>query len=490
MTSAIQKINGCVVVSEVVGLVLEMLHNTASVYPSLPARHSFLGHKYFVNKISGILFSIRHVSSLDVYDNDERITNTLLPSLRQCLLDMEYALTGGEFQLLYPDWYAKRRNLNWKLYCLQATTFSKMAVCSFALYQSMNWKELTEINCPLDVSKVSNYVPKQIQSFVPKTGQRALFFGDAYVAGGEGCNPVLDCWGDIPSEIVVCDVLGVKHYKGWSMKGRIPYAKVILQVCGCDNTPNMSLQVLPPKDDSRRLNRLLNLVVFVLLASPESVPFSSAVSVKDCPNYYDIIATPMHLGEIQNKITNCTYDNLSEFTDDIELIRTNCIRYCSEAYPSLLPMVEKLCATALDLSRRLVVDFTESLCVSSTEKMFSTNQNLIGSTFVISVPLNSAEYDSYLVPIDKYERSVATEYRLEDSFYMYKKEPLIFEGETDDPSYTVTKRKGVIVGYRASNSSHSPYVPWKCLEVEWDEEDATYGLFGAVNPWDIVLSTK
>ena len=31
---------------------------------------------------------------------------------------------------------------------------------------------------------------------------------------------------------------------------------------------------------------------------------------------------------------------------------------------------------------------------------------------------------------------------------------------------------------------------WRCLEVEWDSDDVEGGLFGTVNPWDVVVAKK
>lgn len=46
---------------------------------------------------------------------------------------------------------------------------------------------------------------------------------------------------------------------------------------------------------------------------------------KDAYNYYDIIKNPMDLGTVGRKI--CTYRNLDEFKDDLDLIWSNCLLY-------------------------------------------------------------------------------------------------------------------------------------------------------------------
>lgn len=70
----------------------------------------------------------------------------------------------------------------------------------------------------------------------------------------------------------------------------------------------------------------------------------------------------------------------------------------------------------------------------------------MGSTFTVSLPLNSAVYDSYLVLIDKYQQSASTAYRSEDSFHTFIKQRMVHEGESDDGivKYAAVKRKVLV----------------------------------------------
>ena len=362
MPSCLLKTEERVEFNELIGVILEMLHSTAGVYPS-SQEHSFQGSRYFINKISNDLFSPHDKKSETLQSGGIKCGNSrMLSCLRECLLDMEFALTLDR-RAFRTNWEKNRRSYKWRQYCRMSSTFVELAVCAFALYQSIDWKELAEITCPVDIAKASSYVPKQVQAYIPKVGQQVIFFGDAYLANTD--KPILGCGGVIPSANVACDVLSTKLFKGGSERCRIPSIKLVLKICEANLAPFKHPEVLHPSgSDSKKLNRLLNLAVFVLLAMPESVPFSSAVSINDCPNYYDVILKPMHLGDIQRKILQNKYTDTSQFVDDIEQIRSNCVLYCSELYPSLLPMVETLRTTALDLTRRLFPEISQGTSVS------------------------------------------------------------------------------------------------------------------------------
>ena len=47
----------------------------------------------------------------------------------------------------------------------------------------------------------------------------------------------------------------------------------------------------------------------------------------DVPNYYEIIKKPMDFSTVKKKLNNCTYTNLKEFCEDMNLIFSNCFLY-------------------------------------------------------------------------------------------------------------------------------------------------------------------
>lgn len=58
-------------------------------------------------------------------------------------------------------------------------------------------------------------------------------------------------------------------------------------------------------------------------------PFSEPVNPDrdGCPDYLDIVKTPMDLGTILNKIYLDIYKNSKEFWNDIGLVWRNCLKY-------------------------------------------------------------------------------------------------------------------------------------------------------------------
>ena len=54
------------------------------------------------------------------------------------------------------------------------------------------------------------------------------------------------------------------------------------------------------------------------------------VNRKTVKDYYDIIERPMELETIIKKIAQHKYNTRQEFLDDVNLIRTNCVKYNGE----------------------------------------------------------------------------------------------------------------------------------------------------------------
>ena len=58
--------------------------------------------------------------------------------------------------------------------------------------------------------------------------------------------------------------------------------------------------------------------------------FMKPVNRKTVKDYYDIIERPMELETIIKKIAQHKYNTRQEFLDDVNLIRTNCVKYNGE----------------------------------------------------------------------------------------------------------------------------------------------------------------
>ncbi|MEE6493196.1 hypothetical protein FKM82_016759 [Ascaphus truei] len=68
-------------------------------------------------------------------------------------------------------------------------------------------------------------------------------------------------------------------------------------------------------------------LVVELVRHDDSWPFMKLVSKVQVPDYYDIIQKPIALNIIREKVNKCEYKLASEFTEDIELMLSNCFEY-------------------------------------------------------------------------------------------------------------------------------------------------------------------
>lgn len=62
-------------------------------------------------------------------------------------------------------------------------------------------------------------------------------------------------------------------------------------------------------------------------AHDDAWPFRAPVDEKFAPRYYAVIARPMDLQTMEDKLDNAEYGSLSEFRSDFQLIVDNCRQY-------------------------------------------------------------------------------------------------------------------------------------------------------------------
>lgn len=77
------------------------------------------------------------------------------------------------------------------------------------------------------------------------------------------------------------------------------------------------------------LSDFLYFLISSLQSHPSAWPFLEPVSVKDVPDYFNVIKFPMDMSLVMSKIKNGRYQLLEDFKDDIYLICNNCFRYNS-----------------------------------------------------------------------------------------------------------------------------------------------------------------
>lgn len=89
-----------------------------------------------------------------------------------------------------------------------------------------------------------------------------------------------------------------------------------------------------PKDSMakrrKNLTELSNVLVAIwkeLAATPHSLPFHKPVNPKQVADYYTFITNPMDLSTIRNKLKRLLYTSVSEFLNDVKLMRDNCEKY-------------------------------------------------------------------------------------------------------------------------------------------------------------------
>ncbi|KDO35104.1 hypothetical protein SPRG_01171 [Saprolegnia parasitica CBS 223.65] len=103
-------------------------------------------------------------------------------------------------------------------------------------------------------------------------------------------------------------------------------ASLYKRVYGANKKPARSLSRLP----IARLNGYLELVLFKLVAMPESMLFRVPVDGNAVQDYYTVIKRPMDLQRISLKLKNLEYDSMRSFTSDVELMATNSRLYNGE----------------------------------------------------------------------------------------------------------------------------------------------------------------
>ena len=75
----------------------------------------------------------------------------------------------------------------------------------------------------------------------------------------------------------------------------------------------------------------------------------------NCPNYFDVVKTPMDLGTVRKKLTSGQYKTVSEWKDDVKLIWSN-----SNAYNPKKSLLSYITKDLADFYHKLTVYLTDS----------------------------------------------------------------------------------------------------------------------------------
>jgi len=90
------------------------------------------------------------------------------------------------------------------------------------------------------------------------------------------------------------------------------------------------LDALARKPKRRGEFGVMQQILGELQGHPSAWPFMAPVSKEDVPDYYDLIAEPMDLGTMEQKLEKDQYDSFESFLYDAHLIFDNCRKYNSD----------------------------------------------------------------------------------------------------------------------------------------------------------------
>lgn len=144
----------------------------------------------------------------------------------------------------------------------------------------------------------------------------------------------------------------------------------------------------------------------ILCANPLYGAFLLLVDQKLFPDYYSLISNPIALRMIETNILQLKYTHASQFYAHMQLLRDNCVQYCTEKFPDMITMAESLFYTSISLCERFLSTYMEQTQkqmrgIMSQNATDITDAPMVGQTFSIAVRLlgNCSEY---VIPMQKY----------------------------------------------------------------------------------------
>ena len=289
-------------------------------------------------------------------------------TLKMCLLRLENALFVSD-RVLNPRWKEERFRYKWRSACLRASTFSGLSMAAASLYQVVDWEAVESMSLAMERPKWLQLVPKAARADI--SGQSVIYYADGEAEAREFMSrhhlPEMPMSQGVDTLLgtgqgVQCKIHSIRYYAGGPVDEPaqcFPYWRLELRVvfhhekvfCDC---PSFSIC---PENEARQ-TRIFNRILNVLHSLPESAPFLQPVDRQVAQDYYDVISTPMYLSEMTRKVKGGMYPSLGAFLQDVELILSNCILYCTERYPVLIPMAKTLRDTAACLVDKLSAEFS------------------------------------------------------------------------------------------------------------------------------------
>jgi hypothetical protein len=299
--------------------------------------------------------------------------------------------------------------------------------------------------------------------------------------------------------------------------------------------------MLPCAEPRVLLSRLLNKAVVAALAHPEGGAFEHPVDPEEFPTYAQEVGKPMELSTLQRRVVRQKYGTVAAFKSDLNLVASNCKRFCYSRFPKLPPKAKAV----VDQGKRMLEEWEAELEVAEEqvrekeeddeddedrkERLFlealeaeETAMNADGTgagaeaeaaeeerkrrrqrqrqrrrqlpvTFTIVVRLGMDSTD-FLVQETLYSASVGREWRKNERFRL----PMLADptGPAGAGAASIYA-SGYVVGissaatalakHASSTGGQCGLLPYEALQVEWDDGsmENTY-----VNPWEVELMKK
>ena len=215
-------------------------------------------------------------------------------------------------------------------------------------------------------------------------------------------------------------------------------------------------------------------------------PFHDAVDENDCPDYHEVVTTPIDLSEIERRIDSGSYLSREKPTDtamdafmrDIRLLRENCELYCAERYPAVVAQARILYDRVAVLAQK----YSPDACIEGRQQKKQPQQQQqegemekknSTETFTVCARLVGRARDAnFLVPLRRYRSTLGAQRR-------FVRESHVVVQEYEHCG------SGVLVDVAPLRPDG--LVPWRWLSIDWANDLQGVRLPARVNPWEIAV---
>ena len=287
-------------------------------------------------------------------------------SIVETMTSILISLTEGleeRSTMLSPAWddQSRRVRSRWRLSCRRCRTYSQVSVCVAVLRCFIEWRHQASLFEPIIRNRWLELVDASMRTQgLPVTNELLLYYGEGHRRYADVDLPQ---WGETlkgtSDAVFTCRVTDIECFaagpSSFSSKC-YPFMLVSIDPSGVTLSSDQYLTKLRPSSDSRAmLSRLLDRILSLLTNMPDFEPFLQPVSPDAFPDYHTVVDSPLCLNDMIVKINS--YVSVSAFRNDIELIRSNCHCFCTNTFPEMVGLADRLLSTA----EILISDFREEL---------------------------------------------------------------------------------------------------------------------------------